>query len=292
LFFWFVSLKEGDAMSATTESSGKAMTEAAYHSHPAMSYSKLKVAIQDGWREFEGKYITKTLAERKSDEMEIGTVVHILLCEPSRRGDVILIPDEVLASNGARSGNAWKAFAAEHNGRILLKRDQFNHCLRLVDRVHKHPIAGKLLKEVDVWEEPRFWTHKPSGVECRCKVDAQITKHRWRMDVKTSADAMPEGFSKSIADFFYHLQTAMYLDSFDDDTDEWKWTWLVVQTEGLPRVRCYEIDATALALGRDLMDRYLDEYHERRERNDWSDDNEDKIVAIAPPGWHFKKFEV
>ena len=56
------------------------------------------------------------------------------------------------------------------------------------------------------------------GVDARCRPDWIDLKRGFMVDLKTTQDASPENFNKSIYNFGYHRQAAFYLSLFKEVT--------------------------------------------------------------------------
>src|SRR5690349_1661907 len=84
-----------------------------YHdgSDGRMTSTALRTYIIDGPVVYCETFIRRRMPKPKKKEFLLGTASHTLLLEPDRfEATVKLIPRDKLASNGARSGNAYKDF--------------------------------------------------------------------------------------------------------------------------------------------------------------------------------------
>ena len=102
------------------------------------------------------------------------------------------------------------------------------------------------------------------------------------MDLKTTTDASPKGFAKSVASFRYHVQAAHYLAAglFD------KFIFIAVEKEAPYAVACYELDADALTEGQRLRGRDLQRIANCRAMAAWPGYG-DELQTISLPGWAF-----
>jgi exodeoxyribonuclease VIII len=208
----------------------------------------------------------------------------------------------------------WQDVKAEwlqHNGhRIVLTQEQWNQLHSMRDAVMAHPAACALMTACPgKAEQSVYWIDPATGELCRCRPDF------WRadgiiVDLKTTDDASPEGFAKSIANWRYHVQHAMYLDgiaaaleqsgehdaAFPDVTlaAPKAFVFLAVEKDACvvngqaKGVAVYVLDADSVALGRAEYQRALAEYAQCRRNNVWPGYG-DKIQNIALPAWMFSK---
>lgn len=97
-------------------------------------------------------------------------------------------------------------------GRQVLELEEWDQLHQMRDAVMAHPAARALLTGAPgVAEHSVYWRDPATGLLCRCRPDF------WRadgivVDLKTTTDASPEGFARSIAGWRYHVQAPFYLD--------------------------------------------------------------------------------
>lgn len=97
-------------------------------------------------------------------------------------------------------------------GRQVLEQEEWGQLHQMRDAVMAHPAARALLTGAPgVAEHSVYWRDPATGLLCRCRPDF------WRadgivVDLKTTTDASPEGFARSIAGWRYHVQAPFYLD--------------------------------------------------------------------------------
>lgn len=122
---------------------------------------------------------------------------------------------DALRANG-KDVRLWSEVKAEwlqNNGhRTVLEPEEWDQLHRMRDAVMAHPAARALLTAVPgKAEQSVYWIDEETGELCRCRPDF------WRedcllVDVKTTEDASPEGFAKSLANWRYHVQHPFYVD--------------------------------------------------------------------------------
>jgi exodeoxyribonuclease VIII len=101
---------------------------------------------------------------------------------------------------------------ATNDGKTIISADEHAQACGMRDAVMAHPAARGLLTTVPGRAElSAYWRDAETGVLCRCRPDF------WRadgilVDLKTTDDASPEEFGRSVLKWRYHVQAAMYLD--------------------------------------------------------------------------------
>lgn len=215
---------------------------------------------------------------------------------------------QLLRENG-RQITLWtevKAEWAANNGhRIVLSQDQWTQLHSMRDAVMAHPAANALMTGAPgVAEWSVYWNDPMTGELCRCRPDF------WRrdgiiVDVKTTQDASPEGFARSIANWRYHVQHALYLDGIGHALQQARkasrptqaphaFVFLAVETNAqvvngqAKGVGVYVLDAGSVELGRAQYRANLDSFHGCRQSGKWPGYG-DNIQPISLPSWEFTK---
>lgn len=179
---------------------------------------------------------------------------------------------------------------SENAERMILNPDQWKQIHGMRDAVMAHPAASALLTRIPGRAEQSIYWHDPiTGVLCRCRPDW------WRndnlpIDLKTTEDASPEGFARSIAKFRYDVQAAFYLDGIELATGKRPQNFVFIAVEKKPpyAVGVYVLDAETLEIGRGLYREDLDNYAKCAKADVWPGYG-DKIQTINLPGWYANK---
>jgi len=99
-------------------------------------------------------------------------------------------------------------------GAIPLLAHEGEQVQAMAEAIRRHPIAGPLFASEGAAERSIYWTHPDTGVRLRVRPDWLVVRPDITLivDLKTAADASPDGFSKSIESYSYHQQGALYID--------------------------------------------------------------------------------
>jgi hypothetical protein len=119
----------------------------------------------------------------------------------------------VLANGEWFCGVHGKGISSDAGAVTVLPQKDYDDTLRMRDAVMAHPKARRLLSGVGDAELSVVWTDAGNGVLCKARLD------RWSpaiaggaiVDIKTCRDASPRVFERSIYEYGYHRQAAMYL---------------------------------------------------------------------------------
>lgn len=161
-----------------------------------------------------GQRIKKNIPRpNASGEQRLGSNVSLALLEHEKYHELLsIVPEELLATNGAKSTKAYKEWAAERAGRIVLTQREADDVDALVQAVDSHPACRKLLRSCTVFEQSVFWTSE-QGHPLKARFDAAAELEAVLVDLKTSQHA-PNEFWKSVRSYSYNCQAALYQDAY------------------------------------------------------------------------------
>jgi hypothetical protein len=171
----------------------------------------------------------------------------------------------------------------------------------MVAAVRRHPIAGPLFARPGKAEQSFFARDPETGVMCRTRVD-------WMPDVadggrvlvvdaKTTRDAHPVRFAKSMTDFGYHQQGPFYGDVLSwlglDHGQPPRFVLVAQEKEPPYLVTIAEPDEQAIEWGRELNRMALRTYARCTETGEWPgyDHGPTGIASLALPGWQVAQYE-
>ena len=199
-------------------------------------------------------------------EYDFGHVAHKLILGV---GEEIVEVDATSWQTKAASDTRREAWA---QGKIPILTKHMETAQLMAKRVHEHPLAAALLSTGDP-EVSGFYRDPLTGVRLRWRAD-WLHPGRSRIicvDYKTTKDASPRGFHKSIGEYRYHQQDAWYRDGLianevDDDP-----LFLFIAQEKVPPylVSVHECRDWQLQRGRALNRNAIDRYAHCLETNDW-----------------------
>lgn len=227
-----------------------------------------------------------------SDEMQLGSAGHVCILEPERFPQVYVRGIKV--DRRFKVGKAaWAAFERDSRDRIVLAPEEYDVCLALKEAVWSHPTAADILRGPGGNELSAFWLDLETGKHCRARMDAIRSFYGWTfiVDLKTAADASPDGFSRASARLRYADQAAMYLDGLNAlEARPRRFVHIVVETEAPFAVAVYELDDEAIEEGRRSYRAHLRQYAECLKTQTWGGYG-DGILPLSLPRWSFKRWE-
>ncbi len=139
----------------------------------------------------------------------LGQVVHCLVLEPRKLVDHFAVAPRCNRHTKVGKG-IWKEFMLANSGCTILSEDQIEQASRMADAVALNAHAAALLARATQREVSAIW-EDDSGLLCKARFDAMSTDAAFILDLKTTTDASPRGFERSIDTYGYARQGAFYL---------------------------------------------------------------------------------
>lgn len=261
------------------------MTAEQYHAYPAVSNSRISDFIEDP-RLYYHKWLSGNYKPKAEKHFEIGSAAHEILLRNSH-DRIAVIPEDVLAKNGAKSGNAWKQWSAENSGKIQLKSKDYAAVLRCCEVVRQHPAASQVLAYSGDCEYPM--SAEFMGMHCKCCFDklCRTSEGHLIVDFKTTeGGSTANKFVKSVASYGYYRQAAFYKTIAQlNGLEIYDFIFLVVSITEPYTVDLFRLDEEFIDMGMQEIDEAMIELIERTENNDWSGRGADQVVSLSPPSF-------
>lgn len=223
----------------------KGIPIAEYHKSAATSKSQL-----DQFAKSPAHYLASLTTPRKETAaMRIGSIFHGMALEPER----VKIAVAPVCDKRTKDGKAtWEAFCLENAGAEIVTADEGEMLLGMRASVMAHPAASALLSGAGIAEGSAFWYDERSGELCRCRPDFYRQDLGIIVDLKTTDDASPAGFARSIWKYGYHRQAAMYLDGIEAATSDIikGFVFIAVEKSAPFAVATYRLDMQGEEAGR------------------------------------------
>lgn len=212
--------------------------------------------------------------------MRFGSAFHALVLEPEHFAARYVVRPEGIDGR-TKDGKAWLAQA---EGRTVLSADEERHMLGMHAAIYTHPAASKLIL-AGKSEVSLRWTDEITGIACKSRADYWVPEKRLVVDLKSTDDASPSEFAKSVARFRYHIQDAMYRAAFDACGHTIDHFALVAVEKSPPyAVAVYTLDADAVRLGYAAFRQGLETMAECLRTNHWPAYDEG-VAELQLPKW-------
>lgn len=295
-----------------------------FHRYLSASDFVSRSALEDlrtkGPAYYKARYIDRTIPFAESAAMQLGTLLHMRLLEPEKWAREVLVWDELPRPAGAngrakqgteprRLYDIWKmnsdAWADERDkalsvGATVIDLGQAEKIEAMAASVLRHPFGSKLFGPTGENETTILWHHADTGALIRVRLDRvfPLRSARLIVDLKTTKDPSPDAFAKSIVNFGYHTQGALYVDAARALEPEADFRYVIVAVRNEAPYECavYELaeanddgEPGPLARGREHYTEALHDFMSRRETDVWVAPWQTGITKIELPGWAKRK---
>ena len=252
-----------------------------YHKGPGVSKSQL-----DQFAKSPAHYLASLTAPRKeTDAMKIGSLFHTMVLEPEK-SNFVVGPDI------NKNTKEWRAFKAdaEASGQTIIDQATLDMLNCMVASVKAHPAARALLNGPGIAEGSCFWHDEQSGEICRCRPDFYRQDLGIIVDLKSTEDASPKEFARSVANYRYHVQSAYYQDGVEAATGDFVkgFVFVAVEKKAPYAVAVYELDMQGVEAGRITYQRLLLDLADCKASGKFPAYS-DRIETISLPAWAAKE---
>jgi exodeoxyribonuclease VIII len=264
---------------------GDVVDDKEYFTHPAISYSKLKVFRQSR-KKYKAMYVDRTLQQEPTDSMQLGSAVHCLTLEPHSFDVRYAVAPKV--DRRTNIGKAtWSEFCEASEGKTVLDADTYRKATNAANAIKDNRAASQLLALPGFCERPLMWKHpNVFGVECKAKLDKVTGAAGIIFDIKTTQDATPAQFARTIASYGYDGQAAWYSEGFEAEFGDWPtFIFIAVQTDAPYEVGLYELSQDDLTRACEENEHALRQLVECETSGDWLQPHERDVVKLALPGY-------
>lgn len=236
-----------------------------------------------------------------SEAKEWGTLVDTLLLSPSEFGKTFaLIPTTYEGERGEKPWNfnatvckKWRERFGFGAGKIEVRQLDYDAARAATDLLRADYDTGCLLENARVQVMVTgTYEDKETGLSIPCKALLDIVPDagsraygRCLCDLKTSADASPDKWGRTVFNFGWHVQAAFHMDLFVAATGEDRTDWLHLIQENFEP---YEIGRRLIAsefveMGRTEYRGALRQYAQCLKSGEWP--TYDEMGPNIMPGW-------
>ena len=197
--------------------------------------------------------------QEPTKSMQMGTAIHAAVLEPQLYSQVVaVIPPDI--DGRTKEGKQWKE---QHKSRIHLTHAEDTDVQGVANSVRRHPFWDIIYLDHRI-EASVFAQDEQTGLALKARPDLWIEDHTL-VDVKTTDDATPEGFTRTIGSFGYHIQAAHYMAMTGADN----FIFVAVERKAPYAIGIYKLDAEWLQAGENLRRKAISTLHECRALDSW-----------------------
>jgi hypothetical protein len=218
--------------------------------------------------------------------MRLGTALHTHVLELSRWDEEIAVAPGDINRRTKEGREQWAAFEANAKRKTVITADDAEVVMAMGRSIMRHPGAVMLLGLQGKAETTHMWTDATYGLECKCRPDWLTDDGSIVVDLKTTRDASPRGFGRSIADYRYHVQAGWYMNGLEAASGKRpdQFIFICVETTAPYAVAVYAADAQMIERGYQQAMDDLGKLAVCKAANSWPSYS-DQIEPISLPAW-------
>ena len=233
------------------------------------------------------KYLyDKTAESVPTKAMEEGTAVHTFFLENELFKNRYCFKPK--AFNGrTKEGKQWME---EHGHLNVLPAEWEENLIHMNHSFLDSP--AKIIYDIKGLTELSYFSEDLSGIKAKCRPDWISSDGHTVVDLKTTQDASPKGFQKSIANFGYHIQSSFYmrvLQNLDVPVEEF--IFIAIEKTAPFCVGVYRASTDMLEEGNKKVDEAINQILWCKENDSYPDYTPNEIETISLPPWMTKKSE-
>lgn len=264
----------------TAPSISLTLSNAEYHAHPSVSKSGLD-QVRRSPLHYWNRYLNPDrIIEPPTPAMVLGSALHTRVLEPHLFDDEYIVAPDGIDRRTKEGKLRWADFENDAGGKTVLKGEDVAAILSMADAIHHHPAARMLLRLPGKAEQSYFWKHEGSGVDCKVRPDWHSDDKRLIVDVKTTEDASPRGFQRSLWKYRYHVQAGFYSQGLGAE----QFIFIAVEKKPPFAVAVYAAAQNVLDRGLNEAEKDLQLIATCRAENRWPGYGDD-IQPLALPEW-------
>jgi exodeoxyribonuclease VIII len=261
-----------------------ALENAEYHRHAGVSKSHLDQIARSPLHYWARYLDPNRLEPAPSEQMALGSALHTHVLELDQWDSRYVVMPEGLKRTTKEGKAAYEALLQD--GRTILNSSTAQQVMAMGRSILSNPAAAMLLHWPGKAETTHLWVDAATGVECKCRPDWLTNDGALVVDLKTTRDASPAGFRKSIGAYRYHVQAAWYLHGLEQATGRRpdQFIFICIESEPPYPTAVYAADSEMIGAGYDTAMRDLQRLAECRAAGRWPGYSEE-VQMIGLPGW-------
>jgi exodeoxyribonuclease VIII len=271
-------------------------TNAEYHANTKRIGKSGLDLIHQSPAHYYAKYLDPNRVwEEPTPELLMGSLVHTTVLEPHLLMEEYCVAPKV--DRRTKIGKEeWDVFQQMNAGKAIVTQDQWDTSQRIRDAVYKHMAARELLEMPGVVEDVLNWSMpvtlangKSMMVQCKAKPDKRLNAGVL-LDLKTTKDAKPSNFGRSVVNYRYDVQAAWYRAGHQHavGSDIEAFVFIAVEKEPPFGVSVMYVSEPIFELGATKYAQDLAVYAECLNSNKWPC-YPDQILELEIPSWAFNK---
>ncbi len=226
------------------------ISNAEYHASAGISRSRLLDFKKNAHNYWFHNISGLAVEEEATPAMNLGSAVHTLVLEAKKWDDEFFVTHQKIKPKKGTPPNQEMLDNAA--GRIILSKEEHIQALNISTSLMNNDTAMALLSGCFI-EQSIYFTHKPTGMQCKARPDAWL--NGVAIDLKTAKNASHRAFQYAAMDRGYFLQAGMMFKAFESiDIEMQEFVFIVGEKEAPYSVAIYTLNQEGINYGVQLFD--------------------------------------
>ncbi len=265
-----------------------------YHADKtAVSSTPLRLGLKSAYAFQQGFWFPGEKTE-PVNSMKLGTLVHHALLEGGDFRERYVEAPNFKDLYGHHANKLHqekkKEWLEENAGKLIVTPKELRAVEQIIESVDRNADASMILKRGRC-EESGYYADAIHNIRCRIRPDCfEMETLSVLADVKTTDDISYESFSKSIWNYRYDFQMAMYGEGIERITGKRPeyHAFIAIENKEPYDVAVYVLDADSLAKGLQDYNGCLSVINEAMQKQEWARANHG-MTEIRLPAWAWRK---
>lgn len=231
----------------------------------------------------------KANPEQPTDAMQFGSVFHAMLLEEDTFEHFYAVKPLGTDRRTKVGKEAYEAFEKANAGKTVIHHETFEQAYAMVKRIKEHPRVAKMLKA----GKPEFtvFNQGADGVVQKARADLYIPEGGIITDFKTTEDASPEAFARTIFNYGYDVQAGAYTHVFKESgMTAGMFLFVVIEKKPPYEMGLYYLQPSVIDVGIAKMKKAKSVYANCKATDIWPGLGEN-FQEISMPKWAFDQSE-
>lgn len=206
------------------------------------------------------KYNNENRNNESTSSQIFGNAFHSYILENDSFYDRYYVLDKI--DKRTKTGKAlMEEIKTEHSNKEIISIDDFEKIKRMEEQLKNDKYAQELISGAQV-EKSIFWRDKKTNILCKARPD--IWHKNMVCDIKTTVDASPQAFQRSLSNYGYHIQAAMIKDGIlnIENIEIKEYIFIAIETIEPYAIGIYILDQEALKRGHLEYKMLLEDYRD------------------------------
>lgn len=255
--------------------------------------------VRFGWLEdfrkspalYKRKYIDNAIPSNVTDAMQLGSLIHCMLLEPSEVTRRYARAPKV--DRRTKEGKqTYAEFVALLDGHTCVDADTWDHAERVCDATRSNPVVARVLESCQRTEHILKWNDTDTPLKCKAKIDCSVHPDNGSpmslFDIKTTNDPYRLSFERNMANRGYHRQAAWYTWGAElaYGVSDLPFCFIAIGTEEPYDSFVYPVGNQTVAIGREENRATLFEFFACHATGEWEHPERCLWSEINLPKWY------